>query len=302
MWRYSCLQTISGSIQQDSWRICVQYCRELVSGFFETREGRSPSGFLKDRLGDVGRWFDRASRSWWSHGFNPASWMNRNGWLQSNEYQCNQLKWIDPIETEGSRWAGGRGGTIGLIANGSHRINWPEHWPSWRIDWFLFGLPSTGSTGSQGKRSGVAKKSFRQIAFTAMVRNSQLKQRGSAGTARKDPVFKFHLRPPTADWNASKRAAKQRRYRVKVSDFEDSSESWTSDGDADDADSDESIKNRRINTSRSNWFQNSIIFNGKSFQNSIIFYQQIILRLNHFDNKLFSNWIVLKFNHWIKID
>ena len=85
-----------------------------------------------------------------------------------------------------------------------------------------------------------------------MVRNSQLKQRGSAGTARKDPVFKFHLRPPTADWNASKRAAKQRRYRVKVSDFEDSSESWTSDGDADDADSDESIKNRRINTSRSN--------------------------------------------------
>ena len=104
----------------------------------------------------------------------------------------------------------------------------------------------SGSTPLQSKRS-LARKSFRQIAFSAMVRNSHLKQQGSLGSARKYPVFKFQLRPPTADRNASK----QRRYRVQVSDFEDSSESWTSDGDVDDAvDSDESIKNRRLIASR----------------------------------------------------
>lgn len=108
----------------------------------------------------------------------------------------------------------------------------------------------SGSTPLQSKRS-LARKSFRQIAFSAMVRNSHLKQQGSLGSARKYPVFKFQLRPPTADRNASKAASKQRRYRVQVSDFEDSSESWTSDGDVDDAvDSDESIKNRRLIASR----------------------------------------------------
>ena len=96
--------------------------------------------------------------------------------------------------------------------------------------------------GQLGKRP--SKKSFRQIAFSAMVGNSGLCASKNNRAADRDPIFKFNLRPPTADPFGGKNAPKQRRYRFQVSDFEDSSESWTSDGggDSDAGDSDGSTK------------------------------------------------------------
>lgn len=70
-------------------------------------------------------------------------------------------------------------------------------------------------------------KSFRQIAFSAMVCNGG----GRPGRADDGPIFRFSVRPPTAEWNerGRRRRAGVRSSGGGASDFEDSSSSWNSD-------------------------------------------------------------------------
>lgn len=65
-------------------------------------------------------------------------------------------------------------------------------------------------------------RALRQIAFSAMVCNAA---RGPVESGER-PVFRFRLRPPTAEYN--EKMAKRRG-----SDFEDSSSSWNTDTDED---------------------------------------------------------------------
>lgn len=114
--------------------------------------------------------------------------------------------------------------------------------------------PSTGPSGAAGSSSSPAtglllldaagpgrdcavkersnKKSFRQIAFSAMVCNAT-----RPSHHRHDrPVFKFFVRPPTVDLSSESDvllADKQRRIYTSDLDNEDSTSSWTSESDTD---------------------------------------------------------------------
>jgi hypothetical protein len=113
--------------------------------------------------------------------------------------------------------------------------------------------PSASAIKSCLVRSGdhPRRKSFRQIAFSAMVCNAAAPRPADDSQDKpSQPVFRFSLRPPTAEWNekielrTGKRSnnsagcssrSSRRRDRSRTLDFEDSSSSWNSD-DSDDSD------------------------------------------------------------------
>ena len=102
------------------------------------------------------------------------------------------------------------------------------------------------------------RKSFRQIAFSAMVCNAAAPRPSPAADDSEDrPIFRFSLRPPTAEWNeknertgkrsnSSSSCSSRRRNRSRaVVEFEDSSSSWNSDSDDSDTGSTVSTQSRK---------------------------------------------------------
>ena len=101
------------------------------------------------------------------------------------------------------------------------------------------------------------RKSFRQIAFSAMVCNAAAPRPADDSQDKpSQPVFRFSLRPPTAEWNEkieqrtgkrsnSSSGCSRRRDRSRPVEFEDSSSSWNSDSDDSDTGSTVSTQSRK---------------------------------------------------------
>lgn len=121
-----------------------------------------------------------------------------------------------------------------------------------------FRLSAPGSSPSVMKSCLVRsdhgrRKSFRQIAFSAMVCNT----RPADDRELDRPVFRFSLRPPTAELrdnrerqakrsNSSHCARRRHRSRAALThDFDDSSDSWNSDSDDSETGSMASVQSRK---------------------------------------------------------
>ena len=91
-------------------------------------------------------------------------------------------------------------------------------------------LGTSGRDDRSSVREKTGKKSFRQIAFSAMVCNTA---RPSRRNDPNRPVFKFCVRPPTVDLSSEgESAVDKRRMYVSDVDNEDSTSSWTSESDS----------------------------------------------------------------------
>ncbi|KAI9556775.1 hypothetical protein GHT06_016566 [Daphnia sinensis] len=120
-------------------------------------------------------------------------------------------------------------------------------------------VPMASAIKSCLVRSGdhPRRKSFRQIAFSAMVCNAAAPRPADDSQDKSSqPVFRFSLRPPTAEWNETieqrttgKRtnsSCSRRRDRSRVAiEFDDSSSSWNSDSDDSDTASTASTQSRK---------------------------------------------------------
>lgn len=121
--------------------------------------------------------------------------------------------------------------------------------------------PTASAIKSCLVRSGdhPRRKSFRQIAFSAMVCNAAAPRPADDSQDKSSqPVFRFSLRPPTAEWNEtieqrttgkrinSSGNCSRRRDRSRVAiEFDDSSSSWNSDSDDSDTASTASNQSRK---------------------------------------------------------